>query len=165
MNDSRAPLYQTIIDDVKNKIMRGEFKPNAYLGTQIDLAKIYGTSEITSRRALAELTDLGYVYRVKGKGTFISDIVREPNSESEAKPGQHEISQVYLVSDFLNEMNFVVDGDDSILRSVLNNRFYIETLRSIRQECGRLNLPLRIIPKITKQLTEDPNAGFIYMLP
>lgn len=69
----KMPMYQYIVNDIKRKIEAGELHPHDPLPTQIDLAKAYHTSEITSRRALSELAQEGYVYRIRGKGSFVQE--------------------------------------------------------------------------------------------
>ena len=69
----KTPMYQSIMNDIKRKIESGELKAHDPLPTQIDLAKEYNTSEITSRRALSDLVQEGYVYRIRGRGSFVSD--------------------------------------------------------------------------------------------
>lgn len=69
----KTPMYQYIMNDIKRRIESGELKPHDPLPTQIELAKEYNTSEITSRRALSDLVQEGYVYRIRGKGSFIQE--------------------------------------------------------------------------------------------
>lgn len=69
----KTPMYQYIMNDIKRKIAAGELKPHDPLPTQIELAKEYNTSEITSRRALSDLVQEGFVYRIRGKGSFVHD--------------------------------------------------------------------------------------------
>lgn len=79
----KTPMYQYIMNDIKQKIESGELKPHDPLPTQIDLAKEYNTSEITSRRALSDLVQEGYVYRIRGKGSFIQE---NPTAGSGSRP-------------------------------------------------------------------------------
>ncbi|MFB9275393.1 GntR family transcriptional regulator [Cohnella cellulosilytica] len=69
----KTPMYRYIMNDIKRKIENGELKAHDPLPTQIDLAKAYHTSEITSRRALSDLVQEGIVYRIRGKGSFIQE--------------------------------------------------------------------------------------------
>jgi DNA-binding GntR family transcriptional regulator len=64
ISKAQVPMYLSIVDDIKNKILANNLKPFEFIGTQIDTAKKYNTSEITSRRALKQLTEQGYVYMV-----------------------------------------------------------------------------------------------------
>lgn len=71
------PLYIQIKDTLIKKINSGEFKSGSQLPSERELSDTYEISRMTARNALSQLVDLGYAYRVKGKGTF----VRLPNFE------------------------------------------------------------------------------------
>jgi GntR family transcriptional regulator len=71
------PVYIQIKDVLIEKINSGEFKIGSQLPSERDISETYNISRMTARNALTQLVDLGYAYRVKGKGTF----VRYPNIE------------------------------------------------------------------------------------
>ena len=72
MNTSNKPLYTRIIDDYKNKILSGELMHGDKLPSESDLAKQFGVSRITSKRAMEELFRDGLIYRLKGSGSYVS---------------------------------------------------------------------------------------------
>lgn len=65
-------LYKTIRDDLLRAIENGSLPPEQALPSERELCQRYGTSRMTVRHAVAELEALGSVYRVQGKGTFVS---------------------------------------------------------------------------------------------
>ena len=65
-------LYKTIRDDLLRAIENGTLLPDQTLPSERELCQRYGTSRVTVRHAVAELETLGSVYRVQGKGTFVS---------------------------------------------------------------------------------------------
>lgn len=67
------PLYQKIYDDLLKKILSRSLLPNAQLPTEKELSAKYSVSRITSKRALTELEQQGYIYRVQGKGSFVKE--------------------------------------------------------------------------------------------
>jgi GntR family transcriptional regulator len=67
-----VPLYHQLKDVLMNGILSGEWQPNQQLPTEEQLAGRYQVSKITVRQALRELSDLGYVRREQGRGTFVS---------------------------------------------------------------------------------------------
>jgi len=71
------PVYIQIKDILIEKINSGEFKSGNQLPSEREISETYNISRMTARNALTQLVDLGYAYRVKGKGTF----VRLPNFE------------------------------------------------------------------------------------
>lgn len=66
-------LYQNIINYIMDRIESGELKTNDKVPTELELAKMFKVSRITSKRALTELESENIVYRVQGKGTFVKD--------------------------------------------------------------------------------------------
>lgn len=71
------PVYIQIKDILIEKINSGEIKSGSQLPSEREISETYKISRMTARSALTQLVDLGYAYRVKGKGTF----VRFPNLE------------------------------------------------------------------------------------
>lgn len=71
------PVYIQIKDVLIEKINSGEFKSGSQLPSEREISETYNISRMTARNSLTQLVDLGYAYRVKGKGTF----VRLPNFE------------------------------------------------------------------------------------
>ena len=71
---SEIPLYIQIRDNVRNKIISGEYPAGSIFPNEIILSNQLGVSRHTLRRALLELTDEGYMNRTQRKGTFIRDL-------------------------------------------------------------------------------------------
>ncbi len=68
-----TPLYHQLKELLLSNLKEGEFKPEVPLPTEAALMTQYGISRITVRRAMSELEQEGYIYRMPGKGTFISE--------------------------------------------------------------------------------------------
>ena len=73
------PVYIQIRDILVEKINSGEFISGNQLPSERELSETYNVSRMTARNALTQLVDLGYAYRLKGKGTFVKypDIERD----------------------------------------------------------------------------------------
>lgn len=69
---SPIPLYVQIKEDILEQIKSGQLSPDSVVPSEWELAQKYGVSRMTSRAALRELTQEGYLYRVQGKGTFVA---------------------------------------------------------------------------------------------
>lgn len=65
------PIYLTIVEDLKKKIISGQLKPEDAIDSETTLGKEYGASRMTVRKGLAILTNEGYIYSVPGKGNFV----------------------------------------------------------------------------------------------
>ncbi len=64
-----AQLEEIIRDAIENNI----WHPGEAIHSERELSKIYGLSRMTVRRALDRLVSAGLLYRVDGKGTFVSE--------------------------------------------------------------------------------------------
>lgn len=71
-----VPAYQRVADDLRSELEKGSFAQEQALPTEAELAKSYGVSRQTVRRAFQELVAEGLVYRVAGRGTFPSNFLR-----------------------------------------------------------------------------------------
>ena len=72
LNSSAAvPLYVQLKEKIEQKISNGEYKPGEKLQTEGEMAKSFGVSIITVRKAVSELVEKGLVEKKQGKGTFV----------------------------------------------------------------------------------------------
>ena len=78
------PLYKQIIEDILSRIHDGSLQPGDRIPSERELAEQYLVSHITSKNALAELADKGYITRQKGKGSS-SRALRPLNSNSPSR--------------------------------------------------------------------------------
>lgn len=70
---SRKSLYAQVRDVLADEILSGSWKPSSSIPNEVDLAKTYGVSVGTLRKALSMLGEEGLVHRRQGRGTFVSD--------------------------------------------------------------------------------------------
>lgn len=68
-----TPRYQQLKDRIIGQIMCGRLRPGDRVSSENELAGSAGVSRMTANRALRELTDQGYLERITGVGTFVSD--------------------------------------------------------------------------------------------
>jgi len=81
-NSSELPIYQQIVDQVRDAILRGELAEGALLPSIRALAKDLRISVITTGRAYDELEREGYIASVAGKGSFVAPRSQELLHES-----------------------------------------------------------------------------------
>jgi GntR family transcriptional regulator len=72
-HQSAQPLHTQFETIIKNKIENEEWPINACIPSENELGRIYGISRMTVRSVLNRLVDAGRLYRVQGKGTFVSE--------------------------------------------------------------------------------------------
>ncbi|WP_025641000.1 GntR family transcriptional regulator [Schnuerera ultunensis] len=69
---SRIPLYYQLMDIIMEMIDKGNLEEDDQLPSERELCESYDVSRSTVRQAIQELEKEGYIYRVHGKGTFVS---------------------------------------------------------------------------------------------
>ncbi len=69
--DGPVPLHHQVYVDLKASLEAGEFALGERLPPERELARLYGCSLITIRRALDELSREGRLGRQQGRGTFV----------------------------------------------------------------------------------------------
>lgn len=74
--ENSIPLYLQVKEYLKDKILSGEFKPLNKIPSDEDYARSLGVSPTTLEYALQELAKENLVFRIKRKGTFVSDKVK-----------------------------------------------------------------------------------------
>jgi GntR family transcriptional regulator len=100
-HSGRGPVaYRMLAEELREGITRKRFS-DGRLPTEADLAATHGVSRQTVRRAMQELVASGMVYRVPGRGTFVSD-----------DPGQY-LRQFGSVEDL---MGLSLDTDFDLVR-------------------------------------------------
>ncbi|MWV43724.1 GntR family transcriptional regulator [Paenibacillus sp. HJL G12] len=112
MQSNQKPLYMVIIEDLKEKILSGEYKEDQQLPTEMELAERSGVSRITSKRALIELEREGLIYRKRGSGSYVKK--QEPRSGA-GEPGT--VSAAPIISMVLpymatSELDFIKGATD-----------------------------------------------------
>ena len=71
--NAAKPRYQQLKDLIIGRISSGELQPSDRVPSENELVEAMNVSRMTANRALRELNDEGYVDRIAGRGTFVSD--------------------------------------------------------------------------------------------
>lgn len=69
----RRPIYEQIIERFQQMILCGAIQPNTAMPSVRSLAMDLSLNPNTIQRAYQELERTGYIYTIKGKGSFVSD--------------------------------------------------------------------------------------------
>ena len=70
--DAITPLYVQLMEELETSIRNGGYKPGDKIMTEAEMAREYGVSLITVRKAVGSLMEKGLVVRKQGKGTFVT---------------------------------------------------------------------------------------------
>ena len=70
--EADSPLWLQLKSILQDQIQSGELLPDSRLYSEHELCRMYGVSRTVVREALSELVHDRFIYRIQGKGTFIS---------------------------------------------------------------------------------------------
>lgn len=68
---SRTPIYEQIIEAFKEQIIGGELKVDEKLPSVRELAGLLAINPNTIQRAMRKLEEEGFIYSIRGKGSFV----------------------------------------------------------------------------------------------
>jgi DNA-binding GntR family transcriptional regulator len=123
---SNVPLYSQLKQLIIKKIESGEYQGDSRIPSEQELCEQYDISRPTVRQAISELTNNGYLYKEKGKGTFVTKSKSKVDIKNfsgftdsildSQDPGQHDILSLRTVkldeASFLEKV-FAVQGHSS----------------------------------------------------
>ncbi len=83
--DSNKPIYLQISDNLCERILSGELKPEDRILSVRELGAEIGVNPNTVARSYEKLTDAGIIYTKRGLGYFVSPGAKEAVLEAERK--------------------------------------------------------------------------------
>ncbi|MCE5189812.1 MAG: GntR family transcriptional regulator [Eubacteriales bacterium] len=74
MNTNEQPIFRQIIDRINSGIESGIYTRGEAIPSEPELCRLFDTTRMTVRRAIDALVNEGKLFRVQGKGTFVSHL-------------------------------------------------------------------------------------------
>jgi len=71
-NVSTMPLYTQVREALRKGILDGTYAPHSQMPSESQMIRTFGVSRITVRQALGDLQKEGLIFKVMGKGSFVS---------------------------------------------------------------------------------------------
>ena len=92
--NSPRPIYDQIVQAVKNSIVNHELQAGDILPSIRSLARNLGISVITTKRAYEELEKQGLIYSEQGKGFFVNKVNQNLLLESRLKEYEKRLRDI-----------------------------------------------------------------------
>ena len=124
--ESSLPLHVQLLDELRHKIMSGQLKPHDQLPGEWELVNSLNISRATIQRAWQAAQDEGLIYRVTGKGTFVS----EPASNQNVRNAVGFIIPEYRGTFAMS----LLSGTERVLRKAGYSVQFASTDREISEE-------------------------------
>ncbi|MEN6419438.1 MAG: GntR family transcriptional regulator [Clostridiaceae bacterium] len=158
--NSPVPLYAQLEDVLRAGILNHEWEVNTPIPSEVELSKIHNLSRMTVRSVITRLVNEGLLYRVQGKGTFVS----EPKiaTRSLAYMGIREQLEMMGYETTTQLVSFDVIRADAYLSGLFTIQpgepiQYIERVRSVNDDpisIHRSYIPQKLCPSLTDENLE-----------
>lgn len=146
-------LYERIAQDLREKILNGEYLVNGRLPTEADLSEEYGVSRITSKRALEELKKEGLIYRVRGSGSFVAEQAIRADSMRTRQNVKLNNTVAIIMPHHVTESSFA-QSITGATKELAKMGFYGIVYSSVKSPADE--------KKIIRKIYEDGIQGIIY---
>ncbi|MBD8071043.1 GntR family transcriptional regulator [Bacillus sp. PS06] len=162
MKERNIPKYLQLKQEILSWIHSGRLKMNGQIPTENELAQQFEVSRHTVRQTLGELEKEGWLYKVQGKGSFVS--------KREANKGK-DINLIGILTTYISDYIFphIVRGAEETLRTKGYRLLLSSTDNHKEKEKENLemlmNQPLSgLIIEPTKSAQGNPNLEFYLSL-
>lgn len=92
-NSSMQPIYEQVVDQIRNRIIKGELKEHDILPSVRSLSKELRISALTVKKAYDTLEQSGFIITVHGKGSYVANTNRELAIEEQRREIEHELEK------------------------------------------------------------------------
>ena len=93
-NTSLIPIYEQLVEQIKNLIISGELAENTILPSVRAMASELKISALTVKKAYDKLEEDGFVVTVHGKGTYVAETDGSKAQEARCKAIEDELIQL-----------------------------------------------------------------------
>lgn len=100
-NSSNLPIYQQIMNQIKDSILRGEVNSGEAVPSIRELAKELRISVITTKRAYDDLEKEGFLTSVAGKGFFVTSQNKEILKETKLRTVEEKLMDAINTANLL----------------------------------------------------------------
>lgn len=115
---SSRPIYEQIIDGIKENILKGILLPGDKLPSVREMSSLITTNPNTVSRAYMELERQGVTETVRGKGTYVSSDYKPRVEEERMEKLKEDIKKIIV------EAHYMGITKEEILKII--NEFYEE---------------------------------------
>lgn len=153
--------YQIIFDDIKSKILSGDYSVGEQIPTESILQERYKVSRHTVRKAILELSNEGFLRSEKGSGTYVSNQYQSKTS------GKSNSKTIGVITTYISDYIFpsIIRGIEGRLNAEDYSLLLASTNNDVEQEKKALEMMLSfgvdgLIVEPTKSNLYNPNIAY-----
>lgn len=98
---SRTPIYEQIIESIREMVVKGVLKPSDKLPSVREMAKEMTLNPNTVQKAYQELERQGLICTVRGRGTFICEEIKPKDKEGKIDELLFEMNKLLVAGIYL----------------------------------------------------------------
>jgi GntR family transcriptional regulator of arabinose operon len=162
MSNKQMPKYLQLKQEIMSWLHSGRLKPNEQMPSEHDIASQFQISRQTVRQTLGELEKEGWLYRLQGKGTFVS----QPRIRQ-----LQDVQTIGMITTHISDYIFphIVRGAEGMLRRRGYSLMLSSTDNDKEKERENLELMLGqplsgLIIEPTKSAQGNPNLHYYLQL-
>lgn len=152
--------YQVIIDDIKSKILSGEYDVFEKIPTEFALQEKFNVSRHTVRKAILKLSNEGFLRSEKGSGTYVSN-------DYQSRTGNSSNKTIGVITTYISDYIFpsIIRGIEEKLKEQNYSLLLASTNNDVDQEKKALEMMLSygvdgLIIEPTKSNLYNPNIAY-----
>ncbi|WP_353558155.1 GntR family transcriptional regulator [Paraburkholderia terrae] len=131
-SNSPIPLYQQIKDALRSGILDGKYPPHGRMPSESELQEMFEVSRITIRQALGDLQKEGLIFKVHGKGSFVSQPKTIQNITSLQGFAESMSDDGYEIVNRVVSFAFVAANDEVASRLALDPGTKVAEIHRVR---------------------------------
>ncbi len=164
---SSTPLYYQLKEELIKAVINGKYAPGEAIPSENELAASYSLSRPTVRQAIGELAKIGYLIKIKGKGTFVADFVNKTNYD-------YTKGFIHCILDTINTSNRKIIESTTINGTLeLNRKFSTDFKYNYHEDYSKITyitetngniafsvsiLPLNYFPNAAELMFKNVNS-------
>lgn len=125
-------VYKEIADNIEQKIWQGAFSLDNRIPSQHGICYMYNISYVTACRVQEELEKRGLVYRIRGKGAFLSPSALNVRSRQKNTAAKSQIRRLAVFLYLENEKREIGTTNEEILAG-------------IEEKASEIGMPVRVV--------------------
>ncbi|TCZ75686.1 GntR family transcriptional regulator [Paenibacillus albiflavus] len=137
-------LYEKIYNRLIYDIRTSKLKPGDRVPSEKELADEYKVSRITTKKAMEMLAQSGYIERIRGKGSYVTNVDAGRDHMPQSERPKDTIGDIEARSKVIG-----------LLLPDLSDSFGLRLFRAIEQQCAKMNCQLLIKLTGNKQDVEE----------
>jgi len=166
--EGKVPIYKVIEKELRQDILEGKYKHGDMIPSESELSAKYKVSRMTVLQAINNLLIDGYIYRHKGRGTFV--VYSKKEMELEDRPYFSLTSEMKNLKTVVKTsvLAFEIREADEFISMCLQLKlgdlvYYVERLRQVENTpivFERMYLPLSMYGELNEEIFKGSFYAF-----